>query len=111
MIVDDGALRELREGVGDDAIFRDLVREFLVDAPRSLAEGRAAAHARDLERTQRVFHTLKSTAATFGAMDLSEACRVLEHAARAGTVPSDAELGAADAAFAAARDVIARELA
>jgi HPt (histidine-containing phosphotransfer) domain-containing protein len=98
------------EGVGDDAIFRDLVKAFLADAPKTIAQARAAVAVNDGDSVQRAFHTLKSTSATFGAMDLSEACRALEHGARQGTLPTTAQIDATEQHFIAAREILAKKL-
>ena len=62
----------------------DLIAQFLRDAPglvTAIREGQAAG---DADGVRRAAHTLKSNAATFGATDLAERSRRLEHAAADG---------------------------
>ncbi len=71
---------DLREIMGDE--FRSLVRVFLEDAPRSLARLQSAAAARDIDGLIGPAHTLKSTSANLGAMELSAQAKHIEHGAR-----------------------------
>ncbi|MEA3143016.1 MAG: Hpt domain, partial [Thermoplasmata archaeon] len=67
--VDEGVLRALLDDMGGDAeVVKELVQSYLEEAPRLLAEARAALAAGDAATVQRAVHTLKSTSATFGAM-------------------------------------------
>lgn len=70
---------------------------------QSIEDGRAAG---DDDAVRRAAHTLKSQAAVFGADDLEEACRVLEHSAGAHRIDAAevaAVLGGADAVGGAIR--------
>jgi signal transduction histidine kinase/CheY-like chemotaxis protein/HPt (histidine-containing phosphotransfer) domain-containing protein len=80
---------DLREIMGDE--FSSLVRVFLEDAPRSLAKLETAAAARDLDGLVGPAHSLKSTSANLGAMELSAQARHIEHSARQGTLNDAAE--------------------
>ena len=51
-----------------------------------------AIGSKNAELARRVAHTLKSNAATFGAMALSDACRALEAATREGNLDGALEL-------------------
>jgi HPt (histidine-containing phosphotransfer) domain-containing protein len=84
--LDPAALERLVASVGDPAFVEELVDTFVRDAPR-LVEAVAAGLGRDdAEAVRRAAHTLKSNAATFGAVTLADACRELENAARGGTL-------------------------
>jgi signal transduction histidine kinase/CheY-like chemotaxis protein/HPt (histidine-containing phosphotransfer) domain-containing protein len=78
-IVDD-----LRDIMGDE--FGSLVRVFLEDAPRSLIRLEAAAAAGDNDGLIAPAHSLKSTSANLGAMEVSAQAKHIEHAARQKTL-------------------------
>ena len=84
--LDQDALATLAALIGDDdpAFLAELLDDFLAGTPGQLDALGAALDGGDLETARRVAHTLKSTAATFGATELSEACRRVEAAARDG---------------------------
>jgi signal transduction histidine kinase/CheY-like chemotaxis protein/uncharacterized membrane protein affecting hemolysin expression len=102
--LDPGALDVLREVIGGEAKdFRDLLDTFLEDGPsliQSLTSGLAAADAAGMRRAA---HTLKSSAADFGALALSSLCAQMEMHARSGELTSaekdvsDIEIAFADA--------------
>jgi HPt (histidine-containing phosphotransfer) domain-containing protein len=94
-MVDEQVLEELRASVGDDTSFlRDLIEAYLTDSAEQLAAIEAAVAADDAEALVRPAHTLKSSSATVGAMELSALARTLEMAGRDGTL-GDAESAAA----------------
>lgn len=74
---------------GDVEFERELLGEFLNGAPKLLAEAAASAGGEDLPRGLRAAHTLKGSAASVGAMPLSEAAREVEMAYRESR-PQDA---------------------
>lgn len=77
------ALAALGALVGDDPEFlAELVDEFLDSTPAQLEELGTSLESGDLDTARRLAHTLKSTAATFGATVLSDACRSVEAAAK-----------------------------
>jgi signal transduction histidine kinase/DNA-binding NarL/FixJ family response regulator/HPt (histidine-containing phosphotransfer) domain-containing protein len=84
------ALRQrVIELVGDEdpAFEQELIDTFLADLPSlvgALEEGRLGG-----DGLRRAAHTLKSQVAVFGAGDVVEACRVLEHAAADGRTTED----------------------
>lgn len=86
---------------GDRATVADLVRLFIEEAPKLLAEGRAAAQRKDAPVTQRAYHTLKGSAGQFGAQDVHEMAKDIEQAARSGTLPNEAAMGRIEKAWAA----------
>ena len=75
-----GQLREL----GGEALVRQLFRTFLDHAPTRLASLRSAVETDDLEELTRAVHSLRSSSAMLGAMELSELAGRLETLADAG---------------------------
>ena len=71
---------DLREIMG--AEFDSLVRVFLEDAPRSIARLRQAAEGGEVDLMVGPAHTLKSTSANLGAMELSAIAKLIEYGAR-----------------------------
>jgi HPt (histidine-containing phosphotransfer) domain-containing protein len=63
---------------GDLVLLQELVRIFLDDFPRQLAEIRQAIAARDASRLSRAAHSLGGAVANFGAEPAHEAARRLE---------------------------------
>jgi PAS domain S-box-containing protein len=89
--VDRAVLDRLRATIGD-AGTDALIGTFLEEAPKLLASMSVAAREGDLERLRVSAHTLKSNAATFGAMELAELSRQLERSAQEGSLPEAPEL-------------------
>jgi CheY-like chemotaxis protein/HPt (histidine-containing phosphotransfer) domain-containing protein len=81
--IERAVLARLRQTLGDDGT-RQLIGTFLAEAPTLLDRLRSATQAGDGETLRMAAHTLKSNAATFGAMALSETARVIERAAAEG---------------------------
>jgi signal transduction histidine kinase/DNA-binding response OmpR family regulator/HPt (histidine-containing phosphotransfer) domain-containing protein len=77
-------VEDLRDIMGDE--FASLVRVFLEDAPRSLIRLEAAAAAGDNDGLIGPAHSLKSTSANLGAMEVSAQAKHIEHAARQKTL-------------------------
>jgi HPt (histidine-containing phosphotransfer) domain-containing protein len=73
-------IEDLRDIMGPE--FLSLVRVFLEDAPRAILRLQDAAAENDLPALVAAAHSLKSTSANLGAMDLSELARQLEHGGR-----------------------------
>jgi HPt (histidine-containing phosphotransfer) domain-containing protein len=91
--LDTSALHALRESIADDAEFlAELVGAFLDDSPAQLAELRAATTSGKADDIRRGAHTLKSNAATFGIVRLTDLCRQLEHRASEGNLDGAKEL-------------------
>jgi len=86
--IDVSVLNELREtvGAGDEEMFNELLSIYLDDAPNLIAEMEKAYEMKDVEKLTRSSHTLKSSSATIGAMDLSTLCKQVEHASREGKI-------------------------
>ncbi len=95
------SVRELADELGADAA-RDLVEMYRAVAPSQLDALRAAADANDAVALGRAAHTLKSSSAALGAVDLAALCQVMEQRGEAGEGASLASLVAqAQESFAA----------
>jgi signal transduction histidine kinase/DNA-binding response OmpR family regulator len=90
--VDRGTLERLIESMGDAKFVAELLETFAADAPRMIDGIIEAIAAQDADTVRRLAHTLKSNAATFGAMPLSDACRELERVAKDGGLEDTSEL-------------------
>jgi PAS domain S-box-containing protein len=105
--IDRDTLGRLRDAVGGDEAVRELTRTFLSDSQKLLAALRDDLGAGRNDDVRRHAHTLKSTAASFGADSLAELCRRLENLAGAGSADRltdlvddiDAEFGRVAAAL------------
>jgi signal transduction histidine kinase/DNA-binding response OmpR family regulator len=84
-VIDRETLTRLSEGAGGDAEFvAELISQFLADAPELVAAASASLETGAADEVRRAAHTLKSTAATFGAQTLAARSRELEEAAKRG---------------------------
>lgn len=75
--IDVNVFNELKDATGAEFI-RELIHAFLEDAPAQIALLRSALAAGDFDSFRRAAHTLKSNAATFGAVQFTELARELE---------------------------------
>jgi signal transduction histidine kinase/DNA-binding NarL/FixJ family response regulator len=105
--LDGKALAEIRE-LGDDAaqsFLEQVVELYLESAPTLIEQLRGGLSSADAGAVRAAAHTLKSSSANVGAMQLAEMCRRLEAAARTGALDAHALLSAQaiDAEFAAVR--------
>jgi HPt (histidine-containing phosphotransfer) domain-containing protein len=80
-VIDQAVFNELKESVGADFV-GELVNTFLEEAPGLIAQLRPALAAGDRETFRRAAHSIKSNAATFGAMQLNMLAKELEFMAR-----------------------------
>ncbi len=80
-VIDRVAFDSLKDSVGADYI-AEVVNAFTEEVPQLLAQLHRAFLANDAETFRRAAHSIKSNAATFGAMPLSALARELEYAAR-----------------------------
>ena len=98
--LDPAALTRLRTIASNEEAFGRLVSSFLDNGATLVAQLTDAAGSGDLEVLRRNAHTLKSNAASFGAVALAEWCGTLETRARSGDA-TDAEdlVGRIAAAF------------
>lgn len=77
--VDASAIQRLQKDLGGEpAVMRELLDTFLGEAPRILRSMGEALAKGDARLLNRAVHSLKSTAATFGAARLAQLCRTLE---------------------------------
>lgn len=68
-------------GEDDSQMFLEVIESYLEEVPQLLSECKKAISQGDNVRVQRLAHTLKSTSATLGATELSQACSDLEQVA------------------------------
>lgn len=91
-IIDRQALDVLRELVGgESALLAELIDSYLTETPILLLRLRHALAEADPAELRMAAHTLKSSSADFGAMQLAELSRELEDMGRAGTLVGAAE--------------------
>jgi HPt (histidine-containing phosphotransfer) domain-containing protein len=76
-IIDKATFDELEQLSGAEFI-KELIDTFLDDAPKLVSEIKSALEAQDADSFRRAAHSLKSNAATFGAMRLAELAKELE---------------------------------
>ncbi|MBI3162630.1 MAG: Hpt domain-containing protein [Chloroflexi bacterium] len=96
--IDMNTFNMLKESTGADFI-NELIEAFLDDAPTLLTQMREAIAARDAELFRRAAHSMKSNAATFGAMDLSALAKELEVLGREKNLEIGNRLDVMDEAF------------
>lgn len=89
--LDGATMRKLMEDIGGEAeVMRELVETFLEEGPRLVGLMRESFDGGDLRTLNRCAHSLRSSSATFGAVQLSRLCRDLEQATESAT-PQDAD--------------------
>ena len=76
-VIDQKTFDELKQMSGDDFI-NELIDTFLDDAPAMIAEIKSALEANNADAFRRAAHSMKSNAATFGAMQLAALAKELE---------------------------------
>ena len=86
LVLDPAAIDRLVLAFGDDGrdVVAELVATFLAEAPTRLDDLRRGIAAGDEREVSRAVHSLKSSAATLGALDLAELCRTAETLSGAG---------------------------
>jgi PAS domain S-box-containing protein len=89
--LDTSALERLQTTLGDEAT-AEIVETFLAEGPQLFSSLHLAVEHADADGLRRAAHTLKSNAATFGAVALGELCQELEAIGEAGTVAGAWEL-------------------
>jgi HPt (histidine-containing phosphotransfer) domain-containing protein len=94
------AIEKLRKVAGDQApgFVAEMATLFLEEAAKQVAELRRAHDVKDWKIVSRTAHSLKSSAATLGLMQLSSTCRELEMRAKGGEPAADTEALVARAA-------------
>jgi HPt (histidine-containing phosphotransfer) domain-containing protein len=104
--VDDAVLRHLASVIGGPGTV-DVIDAYLDDAPDRLADFSRGLDAGDFALARRAVHTLKSTAASLGALGFASLCGEAEAAARGRDA---AALRALQPALEARLGQVAREL-
>jgi HPt (histidine-containing phosphotransfer) domain-containing protein len=97
-VIDLKTFNLLRESMGEEMI-PALVTTFLRDTTAQIAQLREAAAAKDAENFRRAAHSLKSSAATMGASDLSALARELETMGQRNDLEARNRLEVLDEAF------------
>jgi CheY-like chemotaxis protein/HPt (histidine-containing phosphotransfer) domain-containing protein len=87
--LDQEVIRDLLDVMGDE--FTDLVHVYLEDTPKNLRTLEQAASRQDTAGLIAPSHSLKSTSANLGALNLAEIAKRIEHGARSGALPDAAE--------------------
>lgn len=82
-ILDPTAVTNLLDLLGDMDSVREMIAEFEADTRQMLQEAGDALQKGDLVTTQRIAHTFKSTALSFGLLRFLETARILEAQAKA----------------------------
>jgi HPt (histidine-containing phosphotransfer) domain-containing protein len=78
-VIDYSVLEELVAMLGNDLEFASgLIEDFLEDGKDLLAHIKSAHDTGDASELERAAHTLKSSSATFGALDASRLCKIIE---------------------------------
>ena len=80
-LLDMNVFHNLKDSTGADFIL-ELLSAFFEDAENQMEQMRTSMATQDVETFRRAAHSLKSNAATFGAMELSSLARELETMAR-----------------------------
>ncbi|MFP5328372.1 MAG: response regulator, partial [Acidimicrobiia bacterium] len=104
--LDMAVIEELRALDDDGSGFRSLVSIFLREAPRRLEQLLAAASEGDTVAIREAAHSLRGSAATFGASRLAKLAQRIEEDARAGQTPPRATLDEVELSFQSAVEVI-----
>lgn len=98
-------------GDGDPDFLAGLVDEFLADASELITEIRAAISGGSAPRLQHSAHTLKSSAALFGASEMSLTCEELEAIGASGSlIDAAGALSRLEAQFAAVTEDLRRQV-
>ncbi len=98
-------------GGGDAGFLAGLVDEFLTDANELMDEIRASIEAASARRLQHAAHTLKSSAALFGAAEMSMTCEELESMGADGRLDdASTTLSRLDVQFAAVTEDLRKQV-
>jgi HPt (histidine-containing phosphotransfer) domain-containing protein len=92
---------------GDPRFLADLFRSFLDDGAERLLGLRSAAAAGDAPGTARLAHTFKGSSLNVGADALASLLHGINLAAKAGTLPGEAQLDACTREFGRVRGALA----
>jgi two-component system, sensor histidine kinase and response regulator len=89
-VMDFSVADELHKALGDTA-FRQLLSTFLTELKSLHKKMVSSVKAKNADEARRVFHTIGSSAATFGAIELQRLARKAEHACEGGSTAAAAE--------------------
>ena len=89
--LDIATFQELRETIGDDIIFSDLITIYLNSAENLIGSIKSAFTEQDANKFALASHSLKSTSASIGATRLSLISKYLEKIGRAGEITISSE--------------------
>lgn len=91
--IDAESLELLVEMIGADepAAILDLFDTYLGDSTRQIEDLQASFIAGDYKNVHRIAHSMKSSSATFGALELSKYCERLERSAKDNCVSGECE--------------------
>ena len=81
-ILDISAFQDLRETIGDDGVFSDLVTIYFNSAETLIDTIQLALANQDTDKFTLATHSLKSTSASIGAAKLAKICKQLEKAGK-----------------------------
>ena len=86
-ILDPQVLNSLREFAGAKAqtIISQIIEQYLEDSPEKLQAIEAAATEQDAKALRKAAHSLRSSSANLGAINVAELCKTVENIARSGT--------------------------
>ncbi len=87
-VIDANTIGELKDVMGED--YLELIKVFLEDAPMHISKLEEAVASGDLSRMVGPAHTLKSSSANLGALNLSNCAKRIELGARQGVLPKPA---------------------
>lgn len=96
--IDINTFNTLKDSTGEDFI-NELIDAFLDDTPNLFAQMRSALKSGDAESFRRAAHSMKSNAATFGAMQLSALAKELEAFGRENNLNVGNRLDAMEESF------------
>jgi histidine phosphotransfer protein HptB len=97
-MLDLNTFNDLKESTGADYI-GELIDAFLDDAPNLFTQMKSALANKDAESFRRAAHSMKSNAATFGAMELSILAKELEASGRENNLEIGNRLEVMEEAF------------
>ncbi|MEA5476932.1 Hpt domain-containing protein [Pseudanabaena galeata UHCC 0370] len=89
--LDIATFQELRETIGDDIIFSDLITIYLNSAENLIGSIQSAFTEQDANKFALASHSLKSTSASIGATRLSLISKYLEKIGRTGEITISSE--------------------
>jgi HPt (histidine-containing phosphotransfer) domain-containing protein len=83
-VIDMSVIADLRElgGADDPGLLSELIDLFLNDAPARLRDVENGLASGEIKLVERAAHTLKSSSANIGALNLSAICKRIEELAR-----------------------------